>query len=227
MSEAPQPGQLDPKKSRTMSLAFQGNRRGSLALAGSMRGKGAAGGLGKLDSIGLASGMTESHEKLLMELNGRVRQLVNTLRVEEDRRIQQARDHDTRVSGVRKEVAAAQRRYHVERDAHAVAQEELDARADSVHALEQRGAHDERVHTQRSRRIRRSIRTEERRHRPARGGRVEGGRAQRGLHEEGRRRHHTREHRSSDAHSARLWAVERCARDDPSHLMCPQPDLVR
>ena len=132
MSEAPQPGQLDPKKSRTMSLAFQGNRRGSLALAGSMRGKGAAGGLGKLDSIGLASGMTESHEKLLMELNGRVRQLVNTLRVEEDRRVQQARDHETCVSGVRKEVAAAQRRYHVERDAHAVAQEELRRKEEQI-----------------------------------------------------------------------------------------------
>ena len=75
--------------------------------------------------------MTESHEKLLMELNGRVRQLVNTLRVEEDRRIQQARDHETRVSGVQ-EVAAAQRRYHVERDAHAVAQEELRRKEEQI-----------------------------------------------------------------------------------------------
>ena len=132
MSNAPQPGQLDPKKSRTMSLAFQGNRRGSLALAGNIKGKMASGGLGKLDSIGLASGMTESHEKLLMELNGRVRQLVNTLRVEEDRRIQQARDHETRISGVKKDVAAAQRRYHVERDAHAVAQEELRRKEEQI-----------------------------------------------------------------------------------------------
>ena len=120
-----------------MAKMLKGRRSGSLAFVPSNR---MMAGMAELDGgkgdVALPFGMmNESAEKLLVDLNNRVRQLVADLRAEEEKRLTMGKSSDARMNQVKKDMQTIQQKYDAERDAHAITQEELRKRDESIAIL--------------------------------------------------------------------------------------------